>query len=131
MWLKVYQSVRCCEFSELKTAPCQSLTVPQVQISGRPIRSSVTIMAPSSPAQTSRVVHPPGFPVALDPDVGRLGHDLVTLVLKSGCPNQPRGARERTTATAMASMTTENSPMPKSTPAPGFRGPEESMVDMS
>jgi hypothetical protein len=26
-WLGVYQSVRCCEFSELTTSPCQKLDV--------------------------------------------------------------------------------------------------------
>ena len=31
-----YQSERCCEFSELITTPCQSFTMPQVQIGVAP-----------------------------------------------------------------------------------------------
>ena len=36
----VYQSERCCEFSELTTTPCQTLTYPHLQIGTRPIHSS-------------------------------------------------------------------------------------------
>src|SRR5215218_5641640 len=36
-WEGVYQSVKCCELPESFTVPCQSSTVPQVQIGVRPI----------------------------------------------------------------------------------------------
>jgi hypothetical protein len=39
MWEKVYQSNSCCESSADQTSETQSLTVPQVQIAGRPIAS--------------------------------------------------------------------------------------------
>ena len=35
-WLKLYQSVICCEFSGPSTWPAHSRTVPQVQIGGWP-----------------------------------------------------------------------------------------------
>src|SRR5262249_62038857 len=41
-WVNEYQSSRCCEFSELCTAPCQSLTLPQLQIGVRPIAQSAS-----------------------------------------------------------------------------------------
>ena len=34
MWLGVYQSEICCEFSEETTTPCQSLTYPHLQMGG-------------------------------------------------------------------------------------------------
>lgn len=42
----VYQSVRCCEFSELLTMPCHSLTVPQAQIGTRPMPSRMSAAIP-------------------------------------------------------------------------------------
>ena len=48
---KVYQSVRCCEFSELLTMPCHSFTYPQRQIGTRPIESSIAAAAAMMPAQ--------------------------------------------------------------------------------
>src|SRR5690349_6057442 len=45
MWEKVYQSVRCCEFSELATTPCHSFTYPHRQIGTRPIANSMEAAA--------------------------------------------------------------------------------------
>jgi len=53
MWLKVYQSAMCWEFSELTTSPCHSLMVPQSQIHGLPISRSVTIITPMIPMEMS------------------------------------------------------------------------------
>src|SRR5882672_5616213 len=41
----VYQSVRCCEFSELWTTPCQSLMYPHLQIGTRPIENRIAAVA--------------------------------------------------------------------------------------
>ena len=41
MWENVYQSVRCWEFSELSTTPCQNFTYPQAQIGSRPIANRI------------------------------------------------------------------------------------------
>jgi hypothetical protein len=41
MWVKVYQSVICCEFSELFTTPCHSLMDPHVHHGTRPIANSI------------------------------------------------------------------------------------------
>ncbi len=51
----VYQSETCCEFSELWTTPCHSLTVPQAQIGVRPIASS-TAAAAATMARPTRSV---------------------------------------------------------------------------
>src|ERR1700759_3982923 len=50
MWENVYQSVTCCEFSELCTTPCQNLTYPQVQIGCRPIANRIVACSASRPA---------------------------------------------------------------------------------
>src|SRR4051812_49043062 len=47
-----YQSERCCEFSELTTTPCQSLTLPHLQIGVRPMKSSTS----AAEAMTPRVI---------------------------------------------------------------------------
>src|SRR5262245_1959265 len=52
-WDGVYQSVRCCEFSEEFTTPCQSLTVPQGQIGTRPMARRVAAAPRTSATQTS------------------------------------------------------------------------------
>ena len=58
MWVKVYQSVRCCEFSELATTPCHSLMYPHLHHGTRPIQSSVLAAANwGDPVQT--MVVPP------------------------------------------------------------------------
>src|SRR4029453_14722779 len=44
-WVNVYQSVRCCEFSELCTRPCHSLTHPHLQIGTRPIAGRTAAVA--------------------------------------------------------------------------------------
>ncbi len=51
--MSVYQSKMCWEFSELCTTPCQSLTVPQVQIGTRPMASR-TIACTAMIAGTAR-----------------------------------------------------------------------------
>src|SRR3954468_15786167 len=55
---KVYQSVRCCEFSELLTTPCHNLTYPHRQIGTRPIANStaaaMTMMASAAVNQGQR-----------------------------------------------------------------------------
>ena len=45
MWLGVYQSARCWEFSALATMPCQSFTWPQRQMGTRPIANSAAAAA--------------------------------------------------------------------------------------
>src|SRR5450432_4725421 len=47
---KVYQSVMCCEFSELCTTPCQSFTYPQAQIGSRPIANRIEACRTIRPA---------------------------------------------------------------------------------
>ena len=53
MWENEYQSRMCWEFSALCTTPCQSFTVPQVQIGTRPMASSTAAWIASAPARTS------------------------------------------------------------------------------
>src|SRR2546430_5490617 len=50
----VYQSVRCCEFSELCTTPCHSLMYPHVHHGTRPIDNSI-----AAAARTIRTAAPP------------------------------------------------------------------------
>src|SRR5436190_24326947 len=45
MWENVYQSVMCCEFSELLTTPCHSLMYPHRQIGSRPMANSIAAAA--------------------------------------------------------------------------------------
>ena len=52
-WVKEYQSKMCCEFSELCTTPCHSLTVPQVQIGVRPIANRIAACSAIKPAMIS------------------------------------------------------------------------------
>src|SRR5216683_8386433 len=49
----VYQSVMCCEFSELCTTPCQSFTYPQAQIGSRPIANRIEACRAIRPAANS------------------------------------------------------------------------------
>src|SRR5687767_748600 len=56
----VYQSDRCCEFSELWTTPCQSLTDSHRHSGSRPIASSMaaaptTMTAPAIKAEADRL----------------------------------------------------------------------------
>jgi hypothetical protein len=48
-WENVYQSVMCCEFSELRTTPCHSLMLPHVHIGTRPMASRMATCRASSP----------------------------------------------------------------------------------
>src|SRR5207249_2024965 len=54
----VYQSVRCCEFSELWTTPCQSFTYPHLHRGTRPIASSIAAARHTRPIAAAAYVHP-------------------------------------------------------------------------
>ena len=53
----VYQSVRCWEFSELCTTPCQILTVPHLQIGSRPIHKRIVAAAITTKNTKANEVH--------------------------------------------------------------------------
>ena len=43
-WEGVYQSLRCWEFSELITTPCQNFTKPHLQMGSRPMLNRMMAM---------------------------------------------------------------------------------------
>src|SRR5438105_5851472 len=55
--VNVYQSVMCCEFSELLTTPCHSLTYPHLQIATRPIAHSADAAAATITRAITASVH--------------------------------------------------------------------------
>src|SRR5262245_48039174 len=57
MCVNVYQSVICCEFSELFTTPCQNFTDPQRQIGARPIAYSTSPAAHTIATAAKRHTH--------------------------------------------------------------------------